>query len=1515
MAESTINDLLIRIDADSASAADRVKALATALESMKSSIPTSGKTKALSDLAAGISALGASANASGVENASRAISSISEALQTLGSLRLTSVTRTLGKIPEVINGLSSTDMSGVRDKIQSVSDALAPLTNMPKTSSFNSTIRSLGRLGDVTAKLDTKTISDFSERVREVTEAVSPLSAKMTPIATAMDRIGVSAKSSASAVQTYGTHLRSLGEIALAARIKILQFAASLVREAGSALKTAIDDAIEWDGTMNRFVRTFGDFGKPTYDFMQKANEKMGLNIQQWMQYMGIYSSMMEGFGIDTENAGKMALGYSELTYDIWAAYNDIYKTYEEASTAVQSAISGQVRAIRRAGFDITQASLKQTAANHGLAISISDATQAQKEYLIYQTMVDQATQQGVIGQYAHEMNTAEGAVRNLKQQLLSLGQAIGSLFIPLLQKVVPVVTAVVNLIGDAVRQIGKFFGIEMQQIDWSYAGTAAIGDEASDVAGDLADGMGDVGDATKGATAAAEEYKNTILGIDEINPLNDVTGGGGSGGSGGSGGGGGAGGAGGGHSPLFDVNPVWTDSIFDQIKDKVSDIEEKLKDALPIIELIGAALATWNLVEAASKLAAINDTLGMIAKIAASAIIVTIEAVLEYQFASKFLETGDFKYILLEGLNTAIAALGLKALWGTKGIAIALGVSAIMDIVAIGVDVSKTGNISKNDIIQGIFAVLKAGAAGGVLGFSIGGPAGAATGILIGLGVGLALTVGSVVIGKIAKSVMDNAKQQLSAQWGTMHLDDEQVTAYVDRILAVPNVIDIKGQDTGISLTRSLKLYADADIELTNAAEAFSKAEEQLQYSNVNIHVGVSVPQEKIQSEVDDFIQSAQDVLDKNRLKVNMAFGTLGMSDSDAANDFNTASTSLEAQVKAKAEELRQAWSDAWNEDTGEWIPDKEEKAMKIAQELAEMNAKVLEYQTNASVQTLWDQQAGVLDYESFQKSLETSREKLDEYYQQLSDAENTALAGLKFSLDQQVAQGLMTPQAAQDAYEKDSQEIKDQYFSNKLELEFGNVGFALDNLDQATKEMVDKLGPMLQQNLKGLDSFDLTQYMVDDVFNVDTFTDEYTNQISSAFANLNISKETKEQISKSLEAIVPEVQDLESVAQKAREAGQVIPDNIRSSLNDYQQQKAMSGDVDGMYYMLGQRLAKSPQFMQLLVDSPDIGYRLNSSIAEGIMNNSDLSADALAALGVDVSKGMDNLNVNVDMMTKNIGDTLKKNGMTNAQTAKLTNEQVVNNMIPGTAQIQSVKDGASRLTNGYKSQLQTDAPKLYEEASTIGVNTARNYHDSAQNYANSHKVTMAANLVLQKKGWTTLSSWTEQYRGTTPQVSIALSVMANGGAINAYASGTTHAHGSMFLAGENGPEMVGHIGGRTEVMNRFQLASVMKESIETVMEGYMPSMNAMNGNIIRGANGVIRAITEQPKRYSADEEAAYGYISDSNNEGNSLLREQNSLLRQLIEKADNSGTQVSTSMIQTALNRQNRRVGVAVR
>jgi len=51
--------------------------------------------------------------------------------------------------------------------------------------------------------------------------------------------------------------------------------------------------------------------------------------------------------------------------------------------------------------------------------------------------------------------------------------------------------------------------------------------------------------------------------------------------------------------------------------------------------------------------------------------------------------------------------------------------------------------------------------------------------------------------------------------------------------------------------------------------------------------------------------------------------------------------------------------------------------------------------------------------------------------------------------------------------------------------------------------------------------------------------------------------------------------------------------------------------------------------------------------------------------------------------------------------------------------------------------------------------------------------------------------------------------------GSVPHYAAGTTRARGTVFVAGEAGPEIMGHINGRTEILNKSQLAQTMYAAV----------------------------------------------------------------------------------------------------
>lgn len=160
----------------------------------------------------------------------------------------------------------------------------------------------------------------------------------------------------------------------------------------------------------------------------------------------------------------------------------------------------------------------------------------------------------------------------------------------------------------------------------------------------------------------------------------------------------------------------------------------------------------------------------------------------------------------------------------------------------------------------------------------------------------------------------------------------------------------------------------------------------------------------------------------------------------------------------------------------------------------------------------------------------------------------------------------------------------------------------------------------------------------------------------------------------------------------------------------------------------------------------------------------------------------------------------------------------------------------------------------------------------------------------VIDKDKWLYLTGWINSLQKTANakidlsgtlvtsktgrETNVAVSLKKRGGVfshgfwknIPQYAGGTLNA-GSMFIAGEAGAELVGNVGGRTEVLNQSQIAQAMASSM----------MQANAGQ-------------------------------------NALLAEQNSLLRQLLEKDSTVTAILSTSSLADGVARKNRREGRTV-
>lgn len=350
------------------------------------------------------------------------------------------------------------------------------------------------------------------------------------------------------------------------------------------AMRKLGDNAVAtWDGighdSAEAYAKSFSERAKQLtakmtgYEIDEGGNttyagiKNLGMNPESVMNYQAMFAQVSESIGVAEESALNFSTALTMLGAD-WASLRNI--TFEESWGKFASALAGQSRAVRALGIDITNATLQEYAYKYGLTQAVSEMNQATKAQLRLLAILDQS--KVAFGDLANTMESPANQLRMLKQNFANLARTIGNLFLPVVSAVLPYINGLVMALQRLFSWIGGLLGIKFNSIN------SSIGGMDSGIE-DLVGGTEDEEDSLNKANAAAKKLKNTLLGFDEINALNDN-----SDSSGGSTSGSGIGGG----SALLDeeianaleaYQKAW-DEAFDRMENKAQDISDRICNA-----------------------------------------------------------------------------------------------------------------------------------------------------------------------------------------------------------------------------------------------------------------------------------------------------------------------------------------------------------------------------------------------------------------------------------------------------------------------------------------------------------------------------------------------------------------------------------------------------------------------------------------------------------------------------------------------------------------------------------------------------------------------------------------------------------------------------------------------------------------------------------------------------------------------------------------------------------------------
>lgn len=554
--------------------------MASALSRLNSSSRITKTVNSLTKLSTALKAF------QGTNATANSLIKIGYALQNLSSVQklsgLNSAINTLKKFPDVVNGLNTSNLTAFSSAMQPLADAIGKLGSVQKLSGLNSVLNTLKKLPQVTESLKNADLDEFAAQMDKVRAAVQPLATELEKVSAGFSAfpskiqkiVNTNAKLSVSnntASASFGRYGISISGVLA----KLTLFGYGIDRIA-QLLGSALADFNSYVENVNLFSVSLGEFTGIAAEFTQSMQDVLGVDASEAMRNMGVIQNLTTSFGVASDQAYILSKNLTQLGYDFASFYNI---STEDAFTKLQAAISGELEPIRRLGVDISEARLQQELYAQGVNMSVSSLSQADKALLRYIAIMRQSTNAQT--DMARTLNSPANMIRVFQAQLDLLSRSIGSLFIPMLNAILPPLIAVVQLIREAISAIAGLFGVTVSFAEIGSAGTAATGAVSS--------GLDDVGSS---AASAAKEIKYLIGGFDELNVLPEKTSGRGSGSGGGAGGG-----LGDLQLPEYDMFEGLANSKVAQALKKIKDTINKIRDALepfmPLLKGIAAAIAT----------------------------------------------------------------------------------------------------------------------------------------------------------------------------------------------------------------------------------------------------------------------------------------------------------------------------------------------------------------------------------------------------------------------------------------------------------------------------------------------------------------------------------------------------------------------------------------------------------------------------------------------------------------------------------------------------------------------------------------------------------------------------------------------------------------------------------------------------------------------------------------------------------------------------------------------------------
>lgn len=520
-----IDNLQIKISADANKATNALNKLASSLTNFQRSLSIdTSKLTSISNSIQSIANAASSMNTSGIKN----ISTLTNSINRMGKIDTSGLSRISSALKTFSTDMAGTKVDGVGD-IASIASSISRLGGVASGRAITNIPLLAKNLKQLFTTLSTA--PNVSENIIRMTNALVGLASTGAASGRAANSLGRN-------LNTYTASAKKATKSTFSLAAAFGKFYATyfLVIRGIKSLWKSIEGTTDYIEAFNYYTVAFNkvgkewgkDFEKFGYDnaedyaqsFGNRVNEllgkmsglkvdvdgglisesgmkNLGLNLQEITQYASQLASITNSLGQTGEVTTAISKSMTMLAGDISSLFNVDFST---VATNLQSGLIGQSRALYKYGIDITNATLQTYAYKYGIEKAVSEMSQAEKQQLRLLAILDQSKVSW--GDLANTINSPSNMIRQFTNNVKEAGMVLGQLFIPVLQKVLPVINGVVIAIKRLLVSVANLLGIK---IDFSSFGQGVSG--YNEELEDTADALDKVGTSAKNAKSGVREF------------------------------------------------------------------------------------------------------------------------------------------------------------------------------------------------------------------------------------------------------------------------------------------------------------------------------------------------------------------------------------------------------------------------------------------------------------------------------------------------------------------------------------------------------------------------------------------------------------------------------------------------------------------------------------------------------------------------------------------------------------------------------------------------------------------------------------------------------------------------------------------------------------------------------------------------------------------------------------------------------------------------------------------------